>query len=92
MPRAKEALAKIVEYAAPLGVKIAIENLPPGYLGGRASELLELTEPYDINQVGICLDTGHAYLNGGERAELIEAVAPLVITTPRRASFNTSNR
>ncbi len=81
MPRAKEALKRIVEYAAPLGVTIAIENLPPGYLGCRSSELLELTDPYDVDQLGICLDTGHANLSGGEGVDLIKDVAPLMVTT-----------
>jgi len=81
LPRAKEALARIVEHAAPLGIQIAVENLPPQCLGGRSFELLELIEPYGRDEVGFCLDTGHAYLRGGEGATLVEAAAPNVITT-----------
>ena len=49
-------------------IKVAIENLPPGFIADNINEL-----EYIINEVkkdslyydnvGICLDTGHAFLN-----------------------------
>ncbi|MDY6345113.1 MAG: sugar phosphate isomerase/epimerase family protein [Sphaerochaetaceae bacterium] len=57
-------LAPFVEKAEQTGVRIALENLEgPGEIQ-RAEDLLELVRRLDSQQVGVCLDTGHAWMRG----------------------------
>ena len=48
----------------PDGVKLAVENLPPGYLCCDAEEIVRVLERLDDGRAGVCLDTGHAHLSG----------------------------
>lgn len=62
-------LVEITKYGNSQKVKIAIENLPPGFLGDKPGVLKTiLNEVRSINglnkEIGICLDTGHASLTG----------------------------
>ncbi|MCX7016267.1 MAG: sugar phosphate isomerase/epimerase [Candidatus Sumerlaeota bacterium] len=64
--RAMESLAILAERARRFGVKLAVENLPgkaPNLPGQTVEELLELIEGLG-GHVGLCLDTGHAYMRG----------------------------
>lgn len=73
--RACDSLARLAERAAPLGVKLAAENLPargtarPGALIG---DLLEMIRPLGEG-VGVCLDAGHSNANGASAAEEVRA-------------------
>jgi len=68
--RSVEALAKTAE---PLGVNIALEVVPNDL--SRASSLSELVdEDIDAGNVGLCLDLGHARMDG-DVGDAIEAVA-----------------
>ena len=68
--RSVEALAKA---AQPLGVRIAIEVIPNDL--SRAASLAHLLDDgVDAPNVGICLDTGHARLEG-DVADAIEVVS-----------------
>ncbi|RMH70385.1 MAG: sugar phosphate isomerase/epimerase [Gemmatimonadetes bacterium] len=46
-------------------VKIAVENLPTGYVGADVAALVSLLDRLNSPRMGLCLDTGHAHLNGG---------------------------
>ena len=77
----RESLERIVDEAAPLGVKAAVENLECGALGRSADELEAVLEGFDAAHTGVCLDTGHAFLQPAQGAQLVRQIAPRVITT-----------
>jgi sugar phosphate isomerase/epimerase len=71
-------LVEITEYGNSKEVKIAIENLPPGFLGDQPGVLKTILNQVrritGLNkEIGICLDTGHASLMGNlfEHLELL---------------------
>ena len=62
-------LVEITGYGNSRGIKIAVENLPPGFLGDDPEVLKTILDQVrsktGLNkEIGICLDTGHAYLTG----------------------------
>ncbi|HWF53549.1 MAG TPA: sugar phosphate isomerase/epimerase [Solirubrobacteraceae bacterium] len=70
--------------AARLGVKLAFENLAPAYpgcecLADDVAVVAELVDALDSEQVGICLDLGHAHI-AADRAglPLTELIAPML--------------
>lgn len=60
------------------GVTIAVEVIPNRL--STASELVRLIEEQDLTDVGICLDVGHARLQG-DVVDAIETVAGYLVTT-----------
>lgn len=52
---------------------IALENLPHGPAGLDISDLVAICEEFDSPALGICLDTGHARLEGLQPAEAVRA-------------------
>ncbi len=62
--RARGVLREISLIAKEAGIVIALENLPPAYLGHEPDELLALIDGCDSAAVGVCFDTGHANLSG----------------------------
>ncbi|HOJ23539.1 MAG TPA: sugar phosphate isomerase/epimerase family protein [Armatimonadota bacterium] len=61
---ARESLCALEPVARMAGVVLALENLPPGYPGSAAGELLDTLDAIGSPCVGICFDTGHAHLAG----------------------------
>jgi len=59
-----ESLARLVPEAEQRGVRLAVENLPPGWLGSRIEDLLEIVETVGSPTVRVCFDLGHANLVG----------------------------
>ena len=57
--RSIDALAKVAE---PLGIDLALEVIPNDL--SRTSSLIELVDEVECRNVGICLDLGHARLEG----------------------------
>ena len=51
------------------GVKIALENMPPGHVGNLSSTIMKIVNEFDSPFFGACLDTGHA--NIGKENSLI---------------------
>jgi sugar phosphate isomerase/epimerase len=58
-----------------LGIRCALENKLPHLLFGNSSDLLWILASLQSNQIGACLDTGHAYL-AGDLYPLVYKVAP----------------
>lgn len=56
-------LTEIVEFSSQWGVKIAVENTPPGRLGDQWEEIQLIMSMLSSEHLGICLDTGHYLLN-----------------------------
>lgn len=85
----RRSLRRAARRAAGLGIRIAIQNLAPGYPGiaERVADsplaVDELVRWLDTEGAGMCLDIGHAHIVAGlagcELAELVEPVLDRVI-------------
>lgn len=82
---ARESVDSIVDVAQESGIRIAIENLLPNYLGESAEELLSIVDQYPPEIVGVCLDTGHAHVKADgdpmKAVAIARALAKRIITT-----------
>lgn len=56
-------LKEIAEFGEQWNIKIALENTLPGRLGDRWTEIQQIIEKISSEHLGICLDTGHYFLN-----------------------------
>jgi sugar phosphate isomerase/epimerase len=76
---ARRSIEELQKLAEPLGVRIAIEIIPNEL--SRASSLVHFVEHVlEPPAAGICLDFGHAHMDG-DLADTIETVAEHLITT-----------
>jgi sugar phosphate isomerase/epimerase len=76
---AKKSVEEIVKAAAPLGVRVAVEVIPNEI--SRAGSLVHfIEEELDGLDVGICLDFGHAHIDG-DVVDAVETVSEHVIAT-----------
>lgn len=64
MQWAAESLNTLVERCRELGIALTLENMLPHLFFGRTRDVLWILGALDSTDVGICLDTGHAYLSG----------------------------
>jgi len=75
----RASLIRLADAAKGLGIMIAVENLPPGYLGGSVAEMKRILEGLDPEVVGFCLDTGHAMLGADSYTDYIRAFGDRMI-------------
>lgn len=78
--RARGVLREMASVASESGIVLALENLPPNYLGHTPEELIALLDGTDRATVGVCFDSGHANLSG-HFSEFAGAMLPLAVTT-----------
>lgn len=69
---ARRSIEKLTALAAPLGVRIAVEVIPNEL--SRPGSLVHFVEAEIEGEAGICLDVGHAHLNG-DVVDVIEIVS-----------------
>jgi sugar phosphate isomerase/epimerase len=76
---ARRSVEELQRLAAPLGVRVAVEIIPNEL--SRAGSLVHFVEE-DLDEVdaGVCLDFGHAHMDG-DLLDAIETVSGHVITT-----------
>jgi sugar phosphate isomerase/epimerase len=74
MAHSRASLAQLGEVAHEAGIRIAVENLPPGQLGGSLMEMERLLDGLDPAAAGFCLDTGHAMLGEDSLEDYIRAL------------------
>lgn len=74
---ARRSIEELLPIAEPLGVKIAVEVIPNEL--SRAGSIVHFVEN-DLDGVGICLDFGHAHLDG-DVLDAVETVSEHVIAT-----------
>ena len=74
---ARRSIDELLTIAEPLGVQIAVEVIPNEL--SRASSIVHFVE-HDLEGVGICLDVGHAHLDG-DVVEAVETVSEHLIAT-----------
>jgi sugar phosphate isomerase/epimerase len=76
---ARRSVEELLRLAAPLGVRVAIEVIPNEL--SRAGSLVHFVEEVlDGSGAGICLDFGHAHMDG-DLVDAIETVSEHLITT-----------
>lgn len=64
MEKAADAMNKIATNCRDLGMAVVLENMLPHLSFGRTRDLLWMLGAMQTTDVGICLDTGHAFLSG----------------------------
>jgi sugar phosphate isomerase/epimerase len=74
---AKRSIEELARIAEPLGVQIAVEVIPNEL--SRAGSIVHFVED-DLDEVGICLDFGHAHLDG-DVIDAVETVSEHLIAT-----------
>ena len=67
MEHAAEVLTEVSRACREQDVALVLENMLPHLFSGRVRDLLWLLGALESTEVGICLDTGHAYLSGDLR-------------------------
>jgi len=45
-------------------IRLALENMPPGFVGDCAKELRQIIKEFNYPNLGICFDTGHSHIGG----------------------------
>lgn len=73
LQRALDSLLRLGPVAQEVGLRLAVENLPPGHVGSSREEMAELFAALDPAVFGFCCDTGHAYLSGEGPAAFVRA-------------------
>ena len=68
-------LNEVAVRCAELGIRCVLENKLPHLLFGNSNDIVWILAALETNQVGACLDTGHAYL-AGDLYNLVYKVAP----------------
>ena len=76
---ARRSIDELQGLAAPLGVRVAIEVIP-NELSRAASLVHFVEEVLESSEVGICLDFGHAHMDG-DLIDAVETVSEHLITT-----------
>ena len=84
-------LERLIPVAEPLGVILALENLPPNYVGHKPDALLAVINRFDSPSLKICFDSGHANMCGDATA-FLEAIAPAVTTMHLHDNDGTGDR
>jgi sugar phosphate isomerase/epimerase len=74
---ARRSIEELLRIAEPLGVRIAVEVIPNEL--SRAGSIVHFVE-HDLEGAGICLDFGHAHLDG-DVVEAVETVSEHLIAT-----------
>jgi len=64
MTNAADALDRVSRRCRELGVRLVLENMLPHLFFGHTRDVLWILGALETVDVGICLDTGHAYLSG----------------------------
>jgi sugar phosphate isomerase/epimerase len=64
MQHVVESLNQVARRCKELGIMCVLENKLPHLLFGNTSDILWILDGINSAEVGVCLDTGHAYLGG----------------------------
>lgn len=75
-----DAVTMLLDLCRELGIRIAVENMGPGYLGDRLEEIELILEQFSPEEVGLCLDTSHASLTG-DLFNYLDRLGERIVTT-----------
>ena len=73
--QARRSLDGLAAKARSLGLRLAVETMPPEWLPAGLVEIAALTRDLDADTIGFCLDTNHANLTGDLPA-IVRALGP----------------
>lgn len=76
--RAAWMLRTLAPVASDLGIRLALENLPPAWPGSNPVDLVEIVGGLGRDSVGLCLDTGHAHMSG-DVCEALRVMKPHLV-------------
>jgi len=76
---ATDSILQLVGASEETGVRLAVENMPPGCPGAKVDDLVEILESVDSMSLGICFDVGHANLTKN-MIDFINVVGNSIIT------------
>lgn len=90
MERAAASLDRIAGRCRQVGVRLVLENMLPHLFSGHVRELLWLLGALATTEVGICLDTGHAFLSSDLRtvAHKLAGHLSMVHASDNRGQFD----
>ena len=75
---AMRSIEEIADIASPLGVRVALEVIPNAM--STAEALVNLLDRLDMPEVGVCLDFGHAHMQG-DVIDAIETLSGVLVAT-----------
>ncbi len=75
---AMRSIEEIADIASPLGVRVALEVIPNAM--STAEALVSLLDRLDMPEVGVCLDFGHAHMQG-DVIDAIETLSGVLVAT-----------
>lgn len=78
--QAKKSLGEILEYCRGKKIKISLENMLPSYVGDSCKEALAIAAGFGNEQLGICLDTGHAHINGEDLVAAVKLIGTKLLS------------
>lgn len=81
MERIAENLRAFAEMAKPWGISLALENVAPMLCLGSMEDQLEIVRRIGMENVGVCLDAGHAHLDGQNVAEYVRMAGKNLVET-----------
>jgi sugar phosphate isomerase/epimerase len=79
LDRSVESLAMLNEYCRASGVRMAVENMPSGVLGGGSAEFAGIMARL-APDAGVCLDTGHAFITNHSPVKVLDAIRERLLT------------
>ncbi|HEX67478.1 MAG TPA: sugar phosphate isomerase/epimerase [bacterium] len=59
-----KSIEELLKWSEIYRFRIALENLPPGYVGDNEKILGKILQTFPHPRLGLCIDTGHAHLTG----------------------------
>ena len=75
----RRSLEQLVPFARSLDMILALENLPPNYVGHRPENLMAIVDDFSSPHLRLCFDSGHANMCGDAVAYL-NAISSHVVT------------
>jgi len=76
----KEVFARVGRLGAQMGVKVALENRLESEFGSKPRDLLDIISD-DPDNLGACLDTGHANVNGIGSGQFVRELGDRLVAT-----------
>jgi len=74
-----ESLTLLNGFCRASGVRMAVENMPSGVLGGGSAEFAGIMARLPLD-AGVCLDTGHAFITDHSPVKVLDAIRERLLT------------
>jgi len=74
----RRSVEDILTLAGPLGIRVALEVIPNAM--ATAGALVDLLDEWDLPEVGVCLDFGHAHMQG-DVVDAVETLSGVLVAT-----------